>query len=52
MDQNKAIVIIIVVWFIAVFSGLAYDSHNKSVTLVACYEAAKTNTTLKCEAVK
>jgi hypothetical protein len=52
MDANKAIVIMMVVLVTGMFSGLAYDSHNKSTVLVACYEAAKTNLTLKCEATK
>jgi len=49
MNSNTAVVVIMCAFFIAVFGGMALSDYEKGQIKIACYEAAKTNTSIKCQ---
>lgn len=40
--------IALIVVFVAMFSAISYETEQKSKVKIACYEAAKVNTNIKC----
>lgn len=49
MNDNTAIALIVVTFFIVTFGGMALNDYEKHQEKITCYEAAKTNTNLKCD---
>ena len=52
MDGNTGLVVVIVSFLIMMSVTLAVTDHNKTEVKLACYEAAKTNTTINCGEMK
>lgn len=49
MNTDTAIALVVITFFIMSFGGMALDGYEKHQEKIACYEAAKTNTNLKCD---
>jgi hypothetical protein len=49
MSSNTAIALIVVTFLIVTFGAMSLREYEQNQTKIACYEAAKTNTNLKCQ---
>ena len=52
MNENTTAALILIVFFLGLFGAMAFDQYGRHQEKIACYEASKINTNLKCDKLK